>query len=184
MTQASNLVVLPTLAAFWLGCQVAERSDADRMSSSVVSRTQCRPGPTEALDGLDTRRTVPLLPMMAWHQKQNMMAHLVAVQQIVEAVAHEDWAAVARASAPLESTPDMRQTCQHMGAGAAGFTDLALDFHDRADAIGVAARARDRARVLSATSETLKACTNCHATFRQEVVDDATWRARAKGRVN
>lgn len=31
------------------------------------------------LDGMDTRAPVPLLPMMANHQKQNMRAHLQAV---------------------------------------------------------------------------------------------------------
>ena len=67
--------------------------------------------------------------------------------------------------------------CQHMGVGAEGFTEMALDFHRRADAIGEAARAHDGAAVLRATSETLRACTACHATFRQEVVDAATWHA-------
>jgi DNA-binding MarR family transcriptional regulator len=40
-----------------------------------------------ALDRMDTRAPVPLLPMMANHQKQNMRDHLVAVQEIVAALA-------------------------------------------------------------------------------------------------
>jgi hypothetical protein len=116
--------------------------------------------------------------MMAWHQKQNMMEHLVVIQRITEGLAREDWEEIARASVLIESSPQMEQMCQHMGAGAEGFTEMALDFHRRADAIGVAARAQDGPAVLLATSNTLQACTGCHAAFRQEVVDAATWQER------
>lgn len=134
--------------------------------------------PITELGKLDHRQPVPLQPMMAWHQKQNMMEHLVAIQRITGALAKEDWDEVARASALIETSPQMQRMCQHMGAGAVGFTEVALDFHKRADAIGVAARAKDGAAVLRATSSTLEACTGCHAAFRQEVVDMATWQER------
>lgn len=132
--------------------------------------------PHEALAALDTRTPVPLQPMMAWHQKQNMMSHLVAIQRVVEAAAASDWAAVAEASAGIESSPQMKQMCQHMGAGADGFTERALRFHEQADGIGRAARAQDLSGVLEATSATLKACTTCHAEYRQQVVGAETWR--------
>jgi hypothetical protein len=131
------------------------------------------------LEELDPRQPVPLQPMMAWHQKQNMMEHLVAIQRITDGLAREDWEEVASASALIESSPQMQQMCQHMGAGAEGFTEMALDFHRRADAIGEAARAHDRAAVLRAMSNTLRSCTGCHAAFRQEIVDPTTWRARS-----
>ncbi len=134
--------------------------------------------PVDELAKLDTRTPVPLQPMMAWHQKQNMMEHLVAIQRITDGLAREDWAEIASAAALIESSPQMQQMCQHMGAGADGFTELALDFHRRADGIGEAARARDGAAVLRATATTLQACTGCHATYRQEVVDTATYQAR------
>ncbi len=134
--------------------------------------------PLEQLAAMDSRQPVPLQPMMAWHQKQNMMEHLVAIQRITDALAREDWEGIAAASALIESSPQMQTMCQHMGAGAPGFTALALEFHERADTIGVAARAEDSAAVLRATSDTLKACTSCHATYRQEVVDAATWQTR------
>ena len=73
----------------------------------------------------------------------------------------------------------MEQMCQHMGAGADGFTELALDFHRRADAIAVAARTHDIPAVLGATDLTLQACTTCHASYRQEVVDAQTWQELA-----
>ena len=69
----------------------------------------------------------------------------------------------------------MAQTCEHMGAAAPGFTDQALAFHRTADTIVASARAHDAAGVLAATSATLQTCTACHAAWRQQVVDDATW---------
>jgi hypothetical protein len=62
-----------------------------------------------------------------------------------------------------------------MGAGAPGFTEQALNFHHTADTIATAARQHDRAAVMRALASTLQTCTGCHATFRQSVVDDATW---------
>lgn len=128
-----------------------------------------------ALDKMDPRTPVPLQPMMAWHQKQNMQEHLVAIQRITGGLASEDWDEVSKASALIESSPQMAQMCQHMGAGAEGFTALALDFHKRADKIGEAAKAKDKNAVLQATSHTIQACTGCHAAFKQQVVDATRW---------
>lgn len=130
------------------------------------------------LQAMDPRTPVPLQPMMAWHQKQNMQAHLVAIEQIVGAAAKEDWAAVTEASAAIEPSPQMKMMCEHMGAGAEGFTELALDFHRRAEAISAAAEKKDLTGVLAATAHTLGACTQCHATYKQDVVDAKTWQSR------
>jgi len=119
--------------------------------------------------------------MMAWHQKQNMQEHLVAIQHITEALSREDWEAVSSASATLGLSPQMQTQCEHMGAGADGFTEAGLDFHRRAEAIGEAAEDKDVAAVLSATAHTLEACTSCHSKYRQEVVDSDAWEARAGG---
>lgn len=134
--------------------------------------------PLMELAAMDPRQPVPLQPMMAWHQKQSMMEHLVAIQRITDALARQDWEGVAAGSALIETSPQMQQMCEHMGAGADGFTELALDFHRRADAIGAAARAQDATAVLQATSNTLEACTSCHATYKQDVVDAAAWQRR------
>ncbi len=136
------------------------------------------PAPIADLYALDQRQPVPLQPMMAWHQKENMQAHLVAIQRITDGVARKDWDAVANAAAAIGSSPQMQQMCEHMGAGAPGFTERALDFHRRADAIGQAARTHDAKAVLQATAHTLEACTGCHAAYRQEVVDARTWMQR------
>jgi len=128
-----------------------------------------------SLDEMDTRVAVPLLPMMANHQKQNMRDHLLAVQEIILASGHDDFAGVERAATRIGYSAEMGQMCTHMGAGAKGFTEQALAFHHTADSIAVAARQHDRRGVMSALGTTLQACTACHETFRQRVVDQATW---------
>lgn len=130
----------------------------------------------EALDSMDSRTPVPLLPMMANHQKQNMREHLEAVRDIVAALATDDFDAVRQASGRIGYSEQMGRMCSHMGAGAPGFTDQAMLFHRTADRIATAAVERDRGRVLSELAATLRTCTNCHSTWKQRVVDEATWR--------
>ncbi len=129
----------------------------------------------QAYERMDGRTQVPLVPMMANHQKQNMRDHLVAVQEIVLAASTDDFGAVERAAGRMGFTEQMGQMCTHMGAGAPGFTEQALKFHHTADTIADAARQHDRGAVMRALGTTLQTCTACHATFRQSVVDDATW---------
>lgn len=180
----SSLLLVATLTLVFSACEKQQaatpatevESAIDQTASSATSSDAC--AALEQLAAMDDRRPVPLQPMMAWHQKQNMMEHLVAIQRITDALAREDWEGVAAASALIESSPQMQMMCQHMGAGAEGFTELALDFHRRADAIGAAAKAQDGTAVLRATAHTLEACTSCHATYRQDVVDAETWQAR------
>jgi hypothetical protein len=129
----------------------------------------------ERLDRMDGRAPVPMAPMMANHQKQNMRDHLLAVQEIVVALASDDFAAVERAAARMGFSEEREQMCTHMGAAAPGFTEQALAFHHAADRIGIAARERDPERILGELGATLEACTSCHSTWRQQVVDEATW---------
>ena len=124
----------------------------------------------------DMRRPLPLPAMMAEHQKQNMREHLAAVQSIVAALGRDDMDGVAKASARIGYSEAMGQMCEHMGAATPGFTAMALNFHHTADTIGEAARRGDRGGVLSALDRTLQTCVGCHATYRQEVVDEETWK--------
>ncbi len=144
----------------------------------VVDEAQSSVSPGEALNAMDPRTPVPLQPMMAWHQKQNMQEHLVAIAGITAALSREDWAGVSEAARLIASSPSMQAQCDHMGKGAEGFTELALEFHRRADQILVAAAAEEATAVLSATAHTLDACTGCHATYKQDVVDSAEWDRR------
>ena len=130
---------------------------------------------SNALERMDARVPVPLLPMMANHQKESMRDHLLAVEEIVLAVGHDDYGAIEHAVSRMGFTPQMGRMCTHMGAGAPGFTEQAIAFHHTADSIGTAAKKRDRTGVMKALGSTLQMCTGCHQTFRQRVVDDATW---------
>lgn len=140
------------------------------------------PSAAETLDGMDTRTPVPLLPMMANHQKQNMRDHLVAVQEIVAALSTDDFPAIEKASGRIGFSEPMGQMCTHMGAGAPGFTEQALSFHHAADRIATAAHARDRGRVMTELGATLQACTSCHATWKQQVVDEPTFQTLTSSR--
>lgn len=134
--------------------------------------------PAETLDALDHRRPVPLLPQMALHQKRNMQDHLVAVQEIVAALAEDDFATVAKTASRIGLSDQMQQTCEHMGAGADGFTERALAFHRQADAIVAAAQMGDKPATLAALGKTLSVCTSCHGTYKQQIVSEAEWAER------
>lgn len=129
----------------------------------------------DALARMDPRTPVPLLPMMASHQKRNMRDHLAAVQAIVGAIGSDDFAAVEQAATRIGSSATMAGTCTDMGAAAPGFTEQGLLFHHTADRITEAARSQDRAGVLAALDATLQTCTACHAAWKQQIVDEATW---------
>lgn len=140
------------------------------------------PSASEALDKLDTRTPLPLLPMMANHQKQNMRDHLVAVQEILAALATDDFTAIERAAGRIGFSQQMGQMCTHMGSAAPGFTEQALAFHHTADRISAAAREKDRAKVLTELNATLQTCTSCHAAWKQQVVDEPTWNKLTQAR--
>jgi cytochrome c556 len=181
--KTANLVALAIFATVPVGCRAVTETPVDSRATSAAPAAS-EPTATSAqaaLDAMDQRQAVPLLPMMANHQKQNMRDHLRVVQEIVTAVGSNDFDAVQASVARIGYSEQMGQMCQHMGAGAAGFTDLALKFHHTADKIGEAAKANDSDAVLKALSETLATCTSCHQTFKQQVVDDAAWTASTKG---
>lgn len=167
----SRLLLLPALLAFLCGCS-QDRAPAPAAAASAVVAVK-GPEPQEALDRMDTRTAVPLVPMMANHQKQNMRDHLAAVQEIVAAVTANDFQAIEKSAGRIGYSEQMGMMCKHMGAGAPGFTKAALRFHHTADTIAEAAKQKNAPGVLAALGATLSTCTSCHATFKQEVVDDA-----------
>ena len=153
-----------------LGCSTGAGSvpKPDAAPPPAASRTTV--SANEALDKLDQRRPVPLLPMMAQHQKENMREHLEAVQGVVAAVAVGDFEKVTVAAKRLGFSETMGRMCEHMGAAAPGFSEQALSFHHSADEIALAAAKQDGTAVLAALSKTLRGCTSCHATYKQQVV--------------
>jgi hypothetical protein len=162
---------LAFLAVIWLGlgCRATARSEP-KPEASTHSAEGSAPSANAALDKLDQRRPVPLLPMMAQHQKENMREHLEAVQEVVEGAAAGEFDKVAVAAKRMGYSERMGRMCEHMGASAPGFTEQALSFHHTADEIVAAATKHDGPTVLTALSKTLRECTSCHATYKQRVV--------------
>jgi len=153
-----------------VGCEQATASDPRQPPGAASSAFVVPPSAHEALDKLDQRRPVPLLPMMAQHQKESMRDHLQAVQEVLAAAAASDFEQVALAAKRMGLSEPMRRMCEHMGAAAPGFTERALGFHRAADEIVGAAKTRDSAAVLDALARTLRECTTCHATYKQQIV--------------
>jgi len=151
----------------------------ERTATSSSPESKRTPAATasvgESLDRLDLRSAVPLLPIMANHQKQNMRDHLLAVQEIIAGLADEDFPGIERAASRMGFSASMARMCSHMGAGAPGFAEQALRFHHMADTITSAAHDHDLGAVVVALSDTLRTCTSCHAAWKQQVVDERTW---------
>lgn len=167
MRRELMIVALSVVAA---GCQ--ERTAPAAAPSATIAAA---PPAVEVAAKLDTRTPVPLLPQMAEHQKQQMRGHLGSVQEIVAALAQDDFAGVEAAAQKIGYSDSMAQMCTHMGAAAPGFTPAAIHFHKTADTIGAAAKKKDRGAVLAALSATLTTCVGCHAAYKQQIVDEATW---------
>lgn len=178
-----RLTVALALLLAVFACQRVEPNPppvAPTLAPAAPAPVDPRLAALDSLDAMDTRKPVPLIPMMAHHQKQNMRDHLVAVQEIVVALAADDFAAVEKATARIAPSPQMAQMCTHMGMGAPGFSEQALGFHQTADSINAAAKKKDRKAALDALGKTLATCTACHATWKQAVVDEKTWSAASK----
>jgi len=171
----NRLLLSCTLAVMTAGCQNTSpsRSSSGPNPHGLVSQG----GAGLNRDALDKRAPVPLLPRMAAHQRENMRDHLAAVQEIVAALSTGDFATVEKSAARIGYSEAMGQMCAHMGAGAPGFNELALNFHHTADTITPAAKSRDRGATLKAVAATLQTCVGCHAVYRQQIVDEETWKA-------
>jgi hypothetical protein len=165
-----------------LVASVACRREQSAPEAPDAASRRDSPVAQQTLDKLDGRTPLPLLPMMAAHQKQNMREHLEAVREATKALAIGDFVGVKRAAERLGSSAQMTRMCEHMGAHAPGFTETALSFHKTADGIGAAAERQDRDDVLAALARTLAACTGCHSTYKQQIVDEATWARPATNR--
>ncbi|MFW6053685.1 MAG: hypothetical protein ACOC9J_02620 [Persicimonas sp.] len=192
MKRTHIVLVLIAALALVVGCDAqktapdepanAPKAEADEAAPSETETEQADEpssaaggGAVEAYHDMDTRKPVPLTPMMANHQLENMRDHLLAVQQIVGAAAKKDFDGVEKAAQRIGSSPQMKQMCNHMGAGAPGFTEQALGFHETADGIIEAAENEDYDGVMVSLEETLNTCTSCHAQYKQEIVTDEVW---------
>jgi hypothetical protein len=154
-------------------CKAAEAKPEP--AATATAKAAESPAPHHPLSASDARKPLPLLAHMAEHQRANMRDHLAAIYEIASALSVNDFDGVAKSAARIGYSEKMGQMCSHMGAGAPGFTDAALYFHRTADTIGLAAKQRDAGATLKAVSATLQTCVSCHATYRQEIVDEGAW---------
>lgn len=160
-------------AALLAGCPAAKTVEAQPAAPTSAPASQ-----HAELTQMDGRIVVPMPPRMANHHRQQMRSHLEVVQQIVAALATDDFAQVRKAAEPIAASASNDHQCEMMGRGAEGFTEQALRFHETANGILGAADEKDRAGVLTALSETVAVCTGCHAAFQQEIVTWDDWKAR------
>jgi len=132
------------------------------------------PTPQEVLERLDDRIPVPLLAGMIDRQNEIMRDRLVVIQEIVTALATDDFNAVLAANERIAMSSGKAEMCHHMGEGAASFGDVGRQFHTAADEITVAAQNKDRKGVLKALGSAMAHCNGCHQTYKQQLVDDKT----------
>lgn len=173
MRAAEATVVAWLAAALSVACEARRPGDAHPSATHEVGATRSLSAAGDAqaeLSRIDKRSPLPLLPMMANHQKENMRDHLLAVQEVVLALGREDFDAVSTSAQRMGYSPQVAGMCTHMGAGAPGFAERALEFHRRADSVVAAAQQHDKALTLHALGTMLQSCTGCHAAFRQELV--------------
>lgn len=135
----------------------------------------------------DGRTAVPILAPMAERLKTHMRSHLAQVQAAVAALSAGDFVALEQAAGALAGGPGHGGghgggRGHQGGPGAAfrkvapGFTARAGDFHQSAEQLREAARAGDGPAAQQALAGTLSHCVACHAAYRLETVDRATWR--------
>ena len=163
------------LAAALAACRGSSAAPANKDSPAPVAAMK----PAAPPKSMDSRTPLPLTEMMATHQKQEMRDHLRVVQEITVALTKDDFDAIAKSAARIGWSEQQAMMCKHMGAGAPGFAEVGEHFHKTADTIAEAAKRHDRAGVTAALGATLQTCVGCHDTYRQEIVDGATFEKAA-----
>lgn len=115
----------------------------------------------------DKRYPVTLTPSESLAQKAQMQQSLVALRQILAALAVKDFAEVERATVRLGHTgmPSAQQTVT-----TSVYRKMEAQFQEATGKVTVAARAADGDAVLRELSEVMGWCQSCHSALRQEVV--------------
>lgn len=132
-----------------------------------LTTTQCWSMTTSTSD---KRRALKMTKEMSIHQLQNMRDHLEAITGIVEAMATKDYKQMELESKRLASSPQMKMMCSHMGKATPGFTQMGLALHQTADKLVHAAKKKNYDQFVTLLGRTLKTCTSCHSSFKQEIV--------------
>ena len=114
----------------------------------------------------DDRVSLNLNEMQKNHQLSNMRSHLEAVQEITLLLSQDDYDKASEiAYTKLGSTTEMKLMCASFGDK--GFENLGLEFHKSADEMSEVFKKRNKEKSLTALSNTLNYCVQCHATYKQ-----------------
>ena len=114
----------------------------------------------------DGRVSLKLNAMQKNHQLSNMRSHLEAVQEITILLSQDNYDKASEvAFTKLGSTTEMKLMCASFGDK--GFENLGLEFHKSADIMSEVFKKRNKDNSLTALSNTLNYCVQCHATYKQ-----------------
>ncbi len=152
------LIVIIGLSFFsFHSCQNESEKETPKKVETIVMQ------PTTIDDG---RVSLNLNEMQKNHQLSNMRSHLEAVQEITLLLSQDDYDKASElAYTKLGSTTEMKLMCASFGDK--GFENLGLEFHKSADIMSEVFKKRNKDNSLTALSNTLNYCVQCHATYKQ-----------------
>ena len=116
----------------------------------------------------DQRETIRLTPEAHTHARSVMLQHLESVQQVVAALAREDFGSAQRLTeshlgffmhrqAMLQQKPEDFPPAYH---------DLAMAHHEAAEALARVMPTKDLKQILPKLDGVLRACVACHLAYR------------------
>ncbi|RLA62819.1 MAG: hypothetical protein DRQ89_08410 [Epsilonproteobacteria bacterium] len=162
MKKISKKILLPIFSIF-ISSQGWAQNSAHNYNMSLLNNGH-------EINSSDKRRPVKMTAEMSKHQLKNMRDHLEAIASIVSALAIKDFEKMQKESVRLASSPKMKMMCNNMGKATPGFTEMGLVLHSTADKLVHAAKKKDYDLFVKKLGATLRTCTSCHSTFKQEIV--------------
>ena len=120
----------------------------------------------------DTRVAVPLPPSLATHMLANMRDHLLALQEINDALARADYDSAARIAEVRLGMTSLRQHGAHEVAPhmPQAMQEAGTAMHRAASRFAIAAQnagvTGDVKQALGALGDVMRTCVGCHAGFR------------------
>jgi len=158
-----QILAVLTLGAIFLACSEQENTEVKPIEENkeVIITKEIKEEKS-----FDTRISLGLNAKQKNHQLKNMRSHLEAVQSIIMLLANDDYdEASVVAYEKLGSTTEMKLMCASFGNEQ--FETMGLEFHKSADEMSEIFKKKDKAESLTALSNTMNYCVNCHSTFRQ-----------------
>lgn len=142
-------------------CSETEKETAIEPVQEVIVQKENKPEKV-----FDTRISLGLNPMQKNHQLKNMRSHLEAIQSLIMLLANDEYAEASTvAYKKLGSTTEMKLMCASFGNEQ--FETMGLEFHKNADEMSEIFKNENKTESLTALSNTMNYCINCHATFKQ-----------------